>query len=125
MRQTFHLTSLEAWEAADPAVPLTAPSLTAEGFIHCTDGVDEMVATANRHYATIPGPFVVLTIDLDRCGSPWRIDAPGTPYPHVHGPIDRAAILAVTPIPRDPSGRFGRFEPLEPFVPTAAATRRP
>lgn len=109
MRQTFHLTPLEAWEAADPEAPLTAPSLATEGFIHCTDGVDEMVATANRHYAAVPGAFVVLTLDLDRCGSPWQIDAPGTPYPHIYGPIDREAIIGVIPIPRSADGRFGRF----------------
>lgn len=111
MRTTFHLTSLESWKASDPSAPLTAPSLASEGFIHCTDGVDEMVATANRHYAAVPGPFAVLTVDLERCGSPWRIDAPGTPYPHIYGPIDRRAILSVTDIPRGADGTFLEFTP--------------
>lgn len=119
MRPTFHLTTEEAWRGSDPGTPLTAPSLVTEGFIHCTDGVDEMVATANRHYDRTPGSFLVLTVDLDACGSPWRIDVPGSPYPHIHGPIARAAILAVTPIPRDAEGGF------RSFAPAAEAAARP
>jgi len=109
VRTTFHLTLRDAWEAADPRRPYEAPSLATEGFIHCTDGVDAMVTTANRHYGEAAGVFVVLTVDLESCGNPWRIDDPGTPYPHVYGPIERGAILAVTPIPRAAAGRFLMF----------------
>ncbi len=110
MRRTYHLTPRDWWEAADPEAPLGAPSLAAEGFIHCTDGAAEMVATANRHYAADPRPFVVLSIDLDRVTSPWRIDDPGRIYPHVFGPLDRVAIVAAVAAPRDPDGTFLAFE---------------
>jgi uncharacterized protein (DUF952 family) len=65
-----------------------------------------MCDTANRHYRDDPRPFLVLTVDLDAAGSPWQIDEPGAPYPHVYGSIDRAAILDVRPMPRDPDGTF-------------------
>jgi uncharacterized protein (DUF952 family) len=116
--RTFHLTPAEWWAAADPAAPLTAPSSADEGFIHCTTGGDEMVATANRHYRDDPRPFVVLTIDLDRAGSPVRIEDARGIYPHVFGPIERAAILAVQPMPRAADGTFLPFEPAD--VPGAA-----
>jgi len=64
------------------------------------------VATANRHYRDDPRPFVRLAIDLDRVGAPWRVEDPNGIYPHVFGPIDRAAILDVRPIPRDADGTF-------------------
>jgi uncharacterized protein (DUF952 family) len=108
-RITYHLTPLAWWEAAPADESLTAPSLASEGFIHCTDGADEMVATANRHYRDDPRPFVILSVDLDRVGSPWRIDDPSGIYPHVFGPIDRAAIVAVVPAPRASDGRFLPF----------------
>lgn len=108
-RLTFHLTPRAWWDAADPGAPLRAPSLETEGFIHCTDGAAAMVATANRHYAGEPGAFVVLTIDLDRVTSPWRVDDPGRIYPHVFGPIDRAAILAIVDVPRSADGTFLPF----------------
>jgi uncharacterized protein (DUF952 family) len=109
-RLTYHLTPLESWEGSAPTEPLTSPSLTTEGFIHCTDGAEAMVATANRHYGDDPRSFVILTVDLERVGSPWRIDDPEGIYPHVHGPIERAAIVAAIPAPRDAGGRFLAFE---------------
>ena len=36
-----------------------------------------MLATANRFYRADPQPFLLLTLDLDRTGSPWRFDDPG------------------------------------------------
>jgi len=109
-RPAFHLTPRAWWDAADPAAPLGAPSLEAEGFIHCTDGAAEMVATANRHYRSVPGEFVILTIDLDRVTSPWRIEDPARIYPHIFGAIDRAAIVAVVDAPRAADGAFLPFE---------------
>jgi uncharacterized protein (DUF952 family) len=109
-RLTYHLTPLDWWEGVPRDQPLAAPSLEAEGYIHCTDGAGEMVATANRHYRDDPRPFVVVTIDLDRVTSPWRIDDPAALYPHVFGPIDRAAIVGVVPAPRDAVGRFLAFD---------------
>ncbi len=110
---SYHLTPAAWFADADPTQPLGAPSLAEEGFIHCTTGHDEMVATANRHYREDPRPFVVLTLDLDRLTSPVRIEDERRIYPHVFGPIDRAAIVAVAAIPRDDHGTF---------LPFAAAT---
>ena len=69
-----------------------------------------MVATANRHYRADPRPFVVLTLDLDRISSPVRTEDAGGIHPHVFGPIDRAAIVAVRPMPRADDGTFLPFE---------------
>lgn len=110
MRRTFHLTATDWWAGADPSVPLTAPSLDLDGFIHCTDGAAEMVETANRHYRSDRRAFVVLTIDLDRVSSPWTVEDAAGIYPHIHGPIDRAAILSTVAAPRDPDGAFLAFE---------------
>lgn len=107
---TYHLTPVDWWSAADSAEPLGAPSLAVEGFVHCTTGADEMVATANRHYRDDPRDFVVLTIDLASAGSPWTVEDPAGIYPHVHGPIDRSAIVAVRPMPRASDGTFLPFD---------------
>lgn len=111
MRPTFHMTPAEIWAASDPAAPYEAPSLATEGFIHCTDGEAELLATANRHYLDDPRPFLALTVDLDSAGSPWRIEDPAGIYPHIHGPIDRVAILGQVPLLRDATGRFTGFGP--------------
>jgi uncharacterized protein (DUF952 family) len=106
MRPTFHLVPAPDWAAAATADPYRAASLDDEGFIHCTDGSRELVATANRHYRGDPRPFVVLAVDLDRVTARWSVEDPAGIYPHVYGPIDRAAIMDVAPIERDPAGRF-------------------
>lgn len=105
-RPTFHLVPVEVWAAADPGQPYRARSLDDEGFIHCTDGTEELVATADRHFAGDPREYVVLTIDLDRVGSSWRIEDARGVYPHVYGPIERGAILGVSRMVRDDAGRF-------------------
>jgi uncharacterized protein (DUF952 family) len=101
MRVTFHLTPAERWAAAET-----------EGFIHCTDGAGELLATAERHYRDDPSAFVALTVDLDAAGSPWRVEDARGIYPHIFGPIDRAAVLAVARVDRDVDGRFLTLEPI-------------
>jgi uncharacterized protein (DUF952 family)/uncharacterized protein YciI len=109
MRSTYHLVLADAWAARDPAAPYAAPSLSSEGFIHCTDGAEAMVETANRHYRDVPGAFLVLTVDLDAAGSPWQFDDSSGIYPHVYGPIESAAISREQPIPRSADGTFLPF----------------
>jgi len=110
MRTTYHLVPVETWTSSDVGAPYEAASLALEGFVHCTDGATEMVATANRHYRDDPRPFLVLTVDLDATGSQWRIEDERGIYPHVFGPIARAAILRVVPAPRAADGEFLPFE---------------
>lgn len=110
MRPTYHLVLVESWAMADPSRPYAAASLGADGFIHCTDGMIETVATANRHYRDDPRAFLVLTVDLDAAGSPWRIEDERGIYPHVFGPIERVAILRVVEAPRAADGEFLPFQ---------------
>jgi hypothetical protein len=76
MPLTYHLVPAETWATSDATRPYEAASLADEGFVHCTDGVGELVATANRHLRGDPRPYRVLTLDLERVGSPWRYDDP-------------------------------------------------
>ena len=106
VRPSYHLVPTEIWAAAQ-ADPAYAPlSLAAEGFVHCTDGEDEVLRTGDRYYRAVTGEWLVLTIDLDATGARWTIDDPAALFPHVHGPIPRTAILDVRRIERTPDGRF-------------------
>ena len=87
---------------------MVAAVAAGEGFVHCTDGLAAMVETANRFYAGEPGDFLVLTVDLDAVGCPWRIDEPGRPYPHIYGPLPRRPSVEVRPMPRPPTARSCR-----------------
>lgn len=106
MRETYHLVAEAIWSEVDPASPYSAASLHSEGFIHCTDGLDALGVTFDRYYAADPRPFLAVTVDLDTVGVPWRYDVPGSPYPHIYGPIPPEAVLAVSGVERDGEGRF-------------------
>jgi uncharacterized protein (DUF952 family) len=111
MRETFHLVPEAAWSATDPVAAYEAPSLEAEGFIHCTDGVAPLGKTFDRYYAADPRPFLALTLDLDALEVPWRYDVPGSPYPHIYGPIDRTAVIDISRVDRAADGRFAGLSP--------------
>jgi uncharacterized protein (DUF952 family) len=116
-RHTFHLSPGEAWAAAVAAFAdgsaYEAASLANEGFIHCTDGFDELGATFDRYYAADPRSYVALTVDLDTLDAhdvPWRYDVADSPYPHIYGAIPHGAIVAVQPVLRTADGRFDGLE---------------
>ena len=112
-RPTLHMLPAEVWASRDRAAPYAPAGYAEEGFIHCTDGDDGMVATANRFYRADPRPFVVLTVDLEATGSPWRFDDPERRFPHVYGPIRPAAVTGVRRMVRAADGRFTGIAELE------------
>lgn len=101
----YHLAPADAWAATPAGDPFRAASLAGEGFIHLTHRMADLVDVANAFYRGDPRPHVVLTIALDRLTSAWRYDGDER-FPHVYGPLDRAAIAAVRPMPRAGDGSF-------------------
>ena len=110
-RSTLHLVAEPVWNAHDPSAPYLPAAYEQDGFVHCTDGDDAMVSVANRFYRDDPRPFLLLTLDLDRTGSPWRFDDPERRYPHVYGSIDPACVLEVRHMDRAADGTFLRPGP--------------
>jgi uncharacterized protein (DUF952 family) len=121
MRLTFHLASSP--DPFDTDGAYAPPSLADEGLVHCTDGADALAATANRYYASHAGELWALLLDLSQVASPWRIDAPGTPYPHVYGSIPRSAVLATRALQRDRAGSWLRPDLRPPGVALAREDR--
>jgi uncharacterized protein (DUF952 family) len=103
---TYHLVPVEEWEGSDGESDYLPPAFVEDGFIHCTDGADELANTANRHYRDDPRPFVALQIDVSLLSSPVRYEDARRVYPHIYGPLNRDAILTVVSMPRDEAGRF-------------------
>ena len=112
-RPTLHLVPEAVWRSRDPAAPYLPVGYAADGFVHCTDGDAEMTAVANRFYRDDLRPFLLLTLDLETTGSPWRFDELGSPYPHIYGPINPASVLGVRRMGRDAAGAFTGPRPLE------------
>ncbi len=106
MNLTYHGVPKEYFDALDPAEPYLPADFERDGFIHCTDGREAESIVLTLHYRDSPGEWLVLCVDKDRLTSPVRYDDPAEVYPHIYGPLNRDAIVAVLPIRRAPDGTF-------------------
>lgn len=118
MATLLHLLAEDDWLALrDNASVYSPPSLTDEGFVHCSPSDDVMLHVANILYANLPGAFVVLSLDEAELAAEVRWEPPSPPppggsdtlFPHVYGPLDLSAVTAVRRAERDRDGRFVGF----------------
>lgn len=118
----YHLVPRAEW-VAEPDRPYRAASLETEGFIHCSPDEATTLAVANAYYGAVSGPLLAVRIDgaavTERLAweppsgsAPPGID-PDTRFPHLYGPLDRAAVTTVFEVRRDAAGRFGELIPAE------------
>ena len=110
-RIAYHGTPKKYFENLDPRQPYVPEPFAREGFIHTTEGREAVSITLTRYYKSSTEPWVVLYIDQDRVTSPIRYDDPAEVFPHIYGPLNRDAILAVEDIGRAPDGTF--LKPVE------------
>ena len=102
----YHITSRRAWEESQKRGHYSAPSLLAEGFIHCSNRF-QVLGVANNFYR---GETDQLLLCIDEC----KLDAPlvweaplqskpvsaeatslDATFPHLYGVLNLDAIAAV------------------------------
>src|SRR5690242_15798968 len=110
-RYVYHLAPAERWRGWPAGTPYAPAEYAADGFVHCTAGEELMLAVANRFYRQVPGPFVLLTLDVERLDAPLRWEESPTDdlapvFPHLYGPINHEAVVAVREAVRAPDGTF-------------------
>lgn len=105
-RYTFHYTPVEYFDRFGLDEDYRPPTFEQEGFIHCTDGAENMAAVANRFYKDDPREFWVLYIDKELVASPIKYEDPDEIYPHIYGPLNRDAIVRRRPAFREHDGTF-------------------
>jgi uncharacterized protein (DUF952 family) len=105
MPPIYHLIRAGSWNSTAKS-PYSAKSLVVEGFIHCSFS-NQLARSANRYFADEPELFA-LEIDADRLSSPFVCEdgGKGELFPHVYGPIDRGAIVAIRQLTRDASAKW-------------------
>jgi uncharacterized protein (DUF952 family) len=110
-----HITTRDAWEAAQPAGEFRSPEFDEIGFIHCSTP-EQVVLVANAFFRGQSG-LVMLVIDPARLKSPVRWEPPhstgrlpgfvhGSVFPHVYGPINVDAVARVEQLVPSDSGSF-------------------
>jgi uncharacterized protein (DUF952 family) len=95
----FHIATAADWEHARKTGGYTTStvgrSLEDEGFLHAARR-EQVAGVFERYYLEVDEPLVLLTIDTDRLGVPWREDSVGTDtYPHIYGPLSPSAVVGV------------------------------
>jgi glutathione S-transferase len=105
MMTIYHLVPAQIWRACTGPT-YSADSLATEGFIHCSFA-GQVAGAANRFYAD-QQEMLVLQLDPSRLTSPVCEEPSGTGeiFPHVYGPINRDAVVAVQFLPRGTDGRW-------------------
>jgi uncharacterized protein (DUF952 family) len=102
---TWHLVPQEEWRSAPMDAPYLPAAFQGDGFIHTTHAADEVAAAGNRYYRDDSRPYLTVLIDLQRVTSSWRYDGDRR-FPHIYGPLNRDAVIAVHPAPRTSDGTF-------------------
>ena len=110
----LHITTRAEWLASQTSGEYHAPSLQAEGFIHCSTE-KEVVHVANAFYRG-QKDLVLLVMDEARLKPRVKWEAPAGPpaagisksdqFPHIYGSINIDAVASVLDFEPDPAGRF-------------------
>lgn len=98
-----------AWFAAQPATAEYVPeAFASEGFIHLTFTTADVIDVGNRYYRAVPGDWLALWIDLTRCRAPVEYFTTDVrhQFPHLHGPLERDAIVSIHTVQREVDGTF-------------------
>lgn len=107
----FHLTREADWAEAQACGTYRrstrGQTLEDVGFIHCA-GAAQVEGVANTIYAGTRG-LVLLAIAVDRVRSEIRYEnltGGEEEFPHIYGPLDVGAVVAVLPFEPGPDGIF-------------------
>lgn len=101
----LHITTREAWDLATAAGEYRASTLETEGFMHMSEP-NQVVASAERHCRGLPD-LVLLCIDPQRLIAELRYElapARGELFPHLFGPLNLEAVIAVLDLPETTDG---------------------
>jgi uncharacterized protein (DUF952 family) len=111
----YHITSLASWKAAQTVGEYRTPSLESDGFIHFSR-THQVVDVANAFYFGEQG-LVLLEVDTALLRADLRLELPGglpppegSPpgerFPHLYGPLNLDAVVAVHDFPPRDDGMF-------------------
>jgi uncharacterized protein (DUF952 family) len=111
----YHITTKQAWADAQAKGEYTAPSLSTEGFIHCSTS-KQVAPVANAFYSEVKD-LVLLKLDENRIKPQVKWEVPAGPpadgisesdlFPHIYGAINLDAIASVLDF--EPDSKTGNF----------------
>lgn len=103
---TYHLAPEEIWNSQRQGTHYTPETYELDGFVHCTDSLDELMAVGNRYYQGDPRPYLALRIDCEKVAAPIVYEDRLLLFPHIYGLLDVRTVLAALPVRRNLTGEF-------------------
>jgi uncharacterized protein (DUF952 family) len=103
----YHITSQKEWQQAQDTGVYTAPSLSSEGFIHCSTRA-QVAGVGERYYRGVSG-LVLLCIETARLKMELRYEDShqnGEFFPHIYGPLALEAVVRAADFPPRADGLF-------------------
>ncbi|MEM7338302.1 MAG: DUF952 domain-containing protein [Actinomycetota bacterium] len=92
----FHIASPEVAERLEANGVVEPPSLASEGFVHLST-VAQVVVSTERHFA-VDAELCLVELDPERLDDVrWPEVYPDEHFPHLHGPLRWADVIAVLP----------------------------
>lgn len=107
----LHCLRKDTWEAIKDKPVFGEESVAAEGFIHCSS--IEYFWRVAPNFRDIADELALLCIDTEKLTSPlkWEDgDNSGREYPHIYGPVNLDAVVAVLPYRKDKDGDYIKNE---------------
>lgn len=95
----YHITTREKWARAKTSGQYEADTLPTEGYMHCS--TEDQVAGVLDRYFKGQTNLVKLTIDRAKVERPLVFELAGSInelFPHIHGPLNLDAVVAVSEI---------------------------
>lgn len=111
MALILHITSRDAWAAAQSAGEYRGDTLETDGFIHCSNP-DQVIAVANAVFAGQTN-LLLLCIETDKVEVEIRYEDlynAGQLFPHIYGPLRLDTVLKAVDFPLRADGTFAMPE---------------
>lgn len=111
MTPLLHITTEIAWRAAQQRGVYEGDTLASDGFIHASFP-HQVLEVAHQYYLQVPD-LILLVIDPARLNAEVRYEQgshegadASQQFPHIYGPLNLNAVVAVAPLLRGADGAF-------------------
>jgi len=91
----YHITTEQHWSKAMQSGSYIHPSLTHEGFIHCSTR-EQLAGTIARYFSSVQ-ELLILHLDLESFGRnlKWELSRDNELFPHIYSAIPLEAVKHV------------------------------
>lgn len=106
---TYHLSPVEVWQRQKDQDEYLPEAYEVDGFIHCTDGLENLLRVGNMFYTGDRREFCVLVLKTGDIRSEIRYEDPEEIFPHIYGPLNTSAVQGEMRVLRGDDGTFLSF----------------